>query len=261
MILAHDPIIQFEGVTMVYGRHTLLNCQDLEIGDNERVAIVGESGNGKTTTLNLIRGYCRPTKGTVRVSGRQLDYRSGAMNRLWASTPLIAQDANSGMTLLPYLTACQNTALICRLQGMSRSVARHRAESLLHRVGVGHRMHAKPGMISGGERQRVAVAMALAFDSHLILADEPTASLDSQTSRDVLRLMRESGRTLVIVTHEAALVAPYVDRILMLRSGRFYDITAAKQNPGALLQIGAYADLDAQSHRRIVSHPLYVSAI
>jgi ABC-type lipoprotein export system ATPase subunit len=229
---------------MAYGPAVLIDRQSLTVAPGERVAILGDSGQGKTTAVNLMLGYCRPTEGRVLVAGQPLDYTAANLRQHWNRMPLIAQEANSGKTLLPYLSVLRNVALVLRLRGLDRRQARQRAAALLERVSLVHRMGARPGMLSGGERQRAAVARALATESDVILADEPTAALDPGASHAVLDLLRATGRTLVIVTHEATLVTPFVDRVLVLHRARFHDITQiAKTNPSVFAGILTYADL------------------
>jgi len=238
------PDIELRDVSVSYGNNVLIDGQNLLVEHGQRIAIIGESGQGKTTAVDIIRGHRRPTSGAVCFLGRPIHYGPRALSRLWSSMPLVSQEDNSGKTIPSYLTALENVSLVMRLRGADRKQARSLAANMLERVGLGRRMHTKPGKLSGGERQRVAVARALVADSRAVLADEPTAALDPRTSQEVLQLLTDSGRTLVIVTHEAMLVAPYVDRMLLLQDGVFHDVTnVAKESPMSLFGLSDYSQL------------------
>ncbi len=195
---------------------------DLKIGRGEFVAIVGRSGCGKSTLLNILGGLDRPDEGLVRVDGAdiaRLDERALTIYRR-RSVGIIFQSFN----LLPLLSVRENVALPALMAGRRRAECFERARELLDRVGLSHRLHQQAALLSGGEMQRVAVARALINAPALLLADEPTGNLDSQSASDVLRALervaREEGRTVVMVTHspEAARAA---DTTHEMRDGRF----------------------------------------
>jgi ABC-type lipoprotein export system ATPase subunit len=191
---------------------------DLAIEAGELVAIVGRSGSGKTTLLDLLGCLLRPTSGEVLVGGEPTaglpDGRLAAVRR--DRIGFVFQEFN----LLPTLTALEN---VLRRYGERSPDDRGRAERLLADVGLSHRARHRPGELSGGEQQRVAIARALVNDPAIILADEPTGELDTETSEALVamlrRLNRDEGRTIVIVTH-AAEVAAVADRIVRLQDGR-----------------------------------------
>lgn len=180
-----------------------------DVEQGEAVALTGPSGCGKTTLINLIAGLRCPGEGEVHVSGvdlaalspSQLDRHRGAHCGMVFQT----------FHLLAPFTAVENVAIGLRL-GMRRSTrSRDQARELLHRVGLGKRLHARPGQLSVGERQRVAIARAIAGDAPILLADEPTGSLDPATGLEVFTLLREiareDGRTLLVVTHDQSLAS------------------------------------------------------
>ena len=194
---------------------------DLEVADGELMAIIGNSGSGKSTLLNVIGGLDLPSAGKITVAGRDLlalsrneliRYRRDKVGFVWQS---------SARNLIPYLSAVQNVEVPMLLTG--RPERRRRAEQLLDRVGMSHRLHSRPGQLSGGEQQRVAIAIALANEPPLVLADEPTGSVDGRTATGVLEALRtvnlELGVTVVIVTHDRR-IAQAVDRVVAIRDGR-----------------------------------------
>ena len=196
---------------------------DLKVRRGEMMAIVGASGSGKSTLLNILAGLDVPSAGRASVGGRSLltmtqqdlvTYRRKEVGFVWQQT---------SRNVLPYLTALQNVELPMVLEGVDASGARNRARELLQMVGLGHRLDAKPDRLSGGEQQRVAIGVALANNPPLLLADEPTGELDSQTASEVFRVMRrlneELGVTIVIVTHDPA-IANQIDRVVAIRDGR-----------------------------------------
>lgn len=196
---------------------------DLVVEEGEFIAIVGASGSGKSTLLNILSGVDVPTAGDVRVDGNQLlnmssadrtTYRRRTIGFIWQQT---------ARNLLPYLTALENIATPMVLNGLPRRVRQRRAKHLLGLVGLSDRGDHKPGQLSGGEQQRVAIAAAMANSPHLLLADEPTGELDTRTTNEVFEVLttvnRESGITVVVVTHDP-LVADHVTRTVAIRDGR-----------------------------------------
>ncbi len=194
---------------------------DLIVGAGEMLAVVGASGSGKSTLLNILGGLDVQSAGRAVVAGHDLgqmdarertDYRRRVVGFVWQQT---------ARNLLPYLTGVENVELPMTLDG--RPNRRDRAKELLDLVGLADRAGSKPERLSGGEQQRVAIAVALANEPAVLLADEPTGELDSATSADVFALLRrvnrELGTTIVIVTHDA-LVADQVPRTVAIRDGR-----------------------------------------
>lgn len=196
---------------------------DLKVEMGELMAIVGASGSGKTTLLNILGGLDVPSAGKAIVGERNLlkmsdrdlvSYRRQDVGFVWQQV---------GRNLVPYLSAYQNVELPLILLGWSRKKRRQRTEEMLEAVGLGHRMHFRPDRLSGGEQQRVAIAVALAHNPPLLLADEPSGELDSQTAETILEVFRSLnetyGVTVVIVTHDIRIIYQ-VDRIVTIRDGR-----------------------------------------
>ena len=220
MIELHQVTKRFERTSHV----TALHDMSLTIGAGEMVSIVGPSGSGKSTLLNLIAGLDRPTSGDIRVNGASLGGLSDqALTRVRRDAiGFIFQFFN----LLPSLTSLENVALPLHLRGWPRRKATDRARELLTLVQLEARGHHLPEELSGGDRQRVAIARALSIYPPILLADEPTGSLDTRTGRDILALMADLHArlrsTIVLVTHDMH-VARSCARTVTLCDGRIVD--------------------------------------
>ena len=227
-------------VTRTHGEGELavhaLQGVDLDVRVGELVAVMGPSGSGKSTLLNLAGGLDTPTSGRVVVAGSelaQMDAKARARLRR-RSVGYVFQDFN----LIPALTAAENVALPRELDGVRMKKARALALQALEQVGVADLADRFPDDMSGGQQQRVAIARAIVGDRRLILADEPTGALDSETGEAVLRLLRErvdAGAAGVLVTHEARHAA-WADRVVFLRDGRITDQTGPAPVPEQLLE-------------------------
>ncbi|MFK7696312.1 ABC transporter ATP-binding protein [Paenibacillus sp. HJGM_3] len=193
---------------------------DLQVEQGELTAIIGNSGSGKSTLLNMLGGLDRPSAGNLHVDGKDLlkfterdlvKYKRETVGFVWQ---------NNARNLIPYLTALENIELPILLQGRRK---RERALELLDAVGLSHRSRNKLSQLSGGEQQRVAIAIALANKPKLLLADEPTGSVDTKMANQILDLFRHLNRsfglTVVIVTHDP-LLAKKVDRVVAIRDGK-----------------------------------------
>ena len=194
----------------------------LEVRRGERVALLGKSGSGKSTLLNLLGGLDRPTSGRVEVAGQDLariSSRQLARHRL-AVVGMVFQSFN----LIASRTALDNVALPLLFAGLPRRQRRDTARRMLEAVGLGERLDHRPAQLSGGEQQRVALARALVNRPQILIADEPTGNLDSQTAAEVVALVSEhvraSGATLLVVTHDEDLARRLTDRVLHLHDGR-----------------------------------------
>jgi lipoprotein-releasing system ATP-binding protein len=219
------PILEAVGIRKTYeaGGATLAVLRDLDltVEAGEMVAIVGASGVGKSTLLHVLGGLDRAERGIVTVAGTDL-------SQLGDSAVVAFRNRHVGFVfqfhhLLPEFTALENAEMPLRIARMPSRESRPQAEALLQRVGLGERLTHRPGMLSGGEQQRVAVARALVMRPTVLLADEPTGDLDEQTAESLHALLREMhqayGLTSVIATHNLRLAAS-CDRILRLEGGR-----------------------------------------
>lgn len=223
-------------LTKTYGEGDLavaaVRHVDLDVDPGEVVLIMGPSGSGKTTLLLMLGAMLRPTSGTINVDGVEL---ATAAER--SLPPLRAEHFGfvfQDFNLLSALNALENVELACNLAGVHGHAARQRATELLTRLGLGERLRFRPDQLSGGEKQRVAVARALANNATIILADEPTANLDSAHGRDIARLLRQlatdDGRSVIIVSHDDRL-REIADRILWLEDGQFRELAAMVTDP------------------------------
>ena len=205
-------------------RIEVLRGADLELGSGECVALLGQSGSGKSTFLHILGGLEPPNAGEVRIDGRPL-HASGAaaVDRFRNQVVGFIFQFHH---LLPDHTAVDNVAIPALIARVPRAQARERARAALVRVGLEHRLEHKPGEMSGGEQQRVAIARALIRGPGLVLADEPTGNLDPGTASEVMALLHElnaeAGATLVVVTHSNDLASRFPRRLRMAE-GRFVE--------------------------------------
>ncbi len=222
----HQATLRVEGVTKRYGAGATevvaVRNVSLAVAPGEIVLIMGPSGSGKTTLLSMLGALLKPTEGTIHLNGEVIS--ALAENRLpdirLRQFGFIFQDFN----LLSALTALENVAIVAELAGMRNGEACKKAAALLAELGLGGRLNFLPEKLSGGEKQRVAIARALINDPTLILADEPTANLDSKIGHEIMRLLRniarEQGRSVVIVSHDQR-IKDIADRVLWLEDGQF----------------------------------------
>jgi putative ABC transport system ATP-binding protein len=222
-----DDLVVMEGVTKVYGLDgytlTALDGIDLWVRRGEFLAIMGPSGSGKSTLMNIIGCLDRPTRGTYRLDGEdvsRLNEDSLARVRRLA-VGFVFQTFN----LLPRLSALHNVEVPMVYAGLSSRKRRDRAQQLLAQVGLADRANHLPNQMSGGERQRVAIARSLANEPALLLADEPTGNLDSRSGAEIVDLLEQlhgEGRSVILITHEPE-VASHAQRVIHLKDGRIAD--------------------------------------
>jgi putative ABC transport system ATP-binding protein len=209
---------------------------DLDVHPGELLMLMGPSGSGKTTLLSIMGCILTASSGSVRVAGTEvvgLGEKHLPALRL-EHIGFVFQ----GFNLFPTLTAGENVELMLDLKGVSTAKAKKRSQELLEQVGLGEKYDAFPSDLSGGQKQRVAIARALAGDPGIILADEPTAALDSYTGRNVMEMMSElahkHGRAVVIVTHDSRVLS-FADRIVRIEDGAIANNTEAEMVPPGLL--------------------------
>ncbi|WP_033340196.1 ABC transporter ATP-binding protein [Catenuloplanes japonicus] len=216
-----DALLIAEGLHKAYGETVALDGADLVVHAGEIVSVMGPSGSGKSTLLHCAAGLTRPDGGDVVYDGRVVSAlddgeRSALRRREFGFVFQFGQ-------LVPELTALENVALPLRLDGMRRRPAERRATALLERLELAEKARSRPGQLSGGQHQRVAVARALVAGPKVIFADEPTGALDSVAGERVMELLTtaavEAGAAVVLVTHDAR-IAAYADRGIVVRDGR-----------------------------------------
>ncbi len=243
--MPNDGIVIVENATKSYVRGServeVLKGVTLQIDSGEFVALIGPSGSGKTTLLNLIAGLDQPTTGRVIVAGRDISKISEAELARWRTTAIgfVFQFYH----LIPVLTAYENVEMPLLLLNMSASRRRQQVRTAMELVGLTHRVHHRPGQLSGGEQQRVGIARALVTDPALVVADEPTGDLDGRKKEEILDLLQtlQEGlkKTILMVTHDhvAALRA---HRLLRIDDGHLVEGTSQ-----------SLAEAFPEAHRRL----------
>ena len=211
---------------------TAVRGVSLGVEPGEIVLIMGPSGSGKTTLLSMMGALLKPTAGSIHLDGTEISAlpESRLPDIRLRQFGFVFQDFN----LLSALTALENVAIVAELAGLDGAMAREKANSLLTELGLEARLDFLPEKLSGGEKQRVAIARALIKDPTLILADEPTANLDSKIGHEIMRLLRriakEKGRSVVIVSHDQR-IRDIADRVLWLEDGVFKDMVTMATDP------------------------------
>lgn len=216
----------------------------LQVRAGEFVALVGPSGSGKTTMLAILAALLSPSQGEVRIDGQDLAKMKEAERVAFRREKIgFTFQANN---LVPYLSAQENVELMLRLNGKLDRTGRERAEDLLVRLGLGERLHNLPGQMSGGQQQRVAIARALIHNPALVLADEPTASLDTERAFQVVQtfaqLIHEQKRAGIMVTHDLRMVA-YTDRVIQMQDGKLARVYTSRAEIEALAGTAAHTHL------------------
>jgi len=235
-----QPAIAVRGVTKKYDEGTAgtlaLRDVDLDVHRGELLMLMGPSGSGKTTLLSIMGCILTATSGSVRVAGREV------VGLRQKDLPALRLEhigfVFQGFNLFPTLTAGENVELMLDLKGTATAKAKLRARELIEQVGLGEKYGSSPADLSGGQKQRVAIARALAGDPGIILADEPTAALDSHTGRNVMEMMsalaHQRGRAVAIVTHDSRVLG-FADRIVKIEDGAIASSSAVEMPPPGLL--------------------------
>ncbi|MEJ3747809.1 amino acid ABC transporter ATP-binding protein [Actinomycetes bacterium KLBMP 9797] len=247
-----DPAVRLEHLCKSFDGRTVLDGVDLVVARGTIVTVIGQSGGGKTTLLRCVNLLERPDHGVIEIGGEPVFAGDRAVHpdlaRLRRSVGMVFQRFN----LFPHLTAVENVMLAQLHAGVAEKEALRRAVALLRRVGLAHRGTAYPEQMSGGEQQRVAIARALALQPAVLLFDEPTSSLDPESTMEVLRVMRElaaDGITMMLVTHELGFAREVADDVVFVDGGQVVE----QGPPGEVL--------DRPQHPRtrafLASHPAF----
>ncbi|MBO1001245.1 ABC transporter ATP-binding protein [Pseudogracilibacillus auburnensis] len=248
-------VLSIKGLSKVYGQGQnevkALNHIELKVKKGEFVAIMGTSGSGKSTLLNMISGLDSFEEGEILLSGENIkDYSDYELTRLRREkVGFIFQFFH----LIPVLSAIENVTLPAMFTSVNKGEVQKKAHDLLRLVGLGSFIHSKPNVLSGGQQQRIAIARALINEPELILADEPTGSLDSKTSKEMMNILQqfssELRHTLILVTHDAN-VASYANRVVFMYDGKIAD-TLDLSNSG----------LDSQEKIRVIASKVEVLSL
>ncbi len=233
-----------ESVTKTYstggsGQIRAVDTVSLDVRQGEFVALVGPSGSGKTTLLAMLAALLKPSDGRITIDGHDLGRMKEAERTAFRREKIgFTFQANN---LTPFLTAQENVELMLRLNGRLDRAGKARARELLERLGLGDRLNSLPRQLSGGQQQRVAIARALIHQPSVVLADEPTASLDTERAFQVVetfaRIIREQGRAGVMVTHDLRMIQ-YVDRVFQMKDGKLARVISDRDEIFALAEGG-----------------------
>jgi len=230
-----DTVLNASQVTKIYKsgpiQVTAVDAVDLSVKKGEFVALVGPSGSGKTTMLAMLAALLNPSKGDVSIDGTNLanlkDHQRVQFRRERIGFTFQANN------LVPYLTALENVEMMLRLNGSLSSRSREYARELLNRLGLADRQNNLPSQLSGGQKQRVAIARSLVHNPSLVLADEPTASLDTERAYQVVKifsdLIHEQNKAGIIVTHDLRMCI-YVDKVIQMMDGKVERVLSTRRD-------------------------------
>ncbi len=239
-------VLEAQSVVKIYGtgdsKVRAVDDVSFRIGAGEFAALVGPSGSGKTTMLAMLAGLLAPTSGTIAIGGEDLGAMSDAKRTRFRRQSIgFSFQSNN---LVPYLNARDNVELMLRLNGKRSKDGKQRAADLLERLGLDDRMRNFPSQLSGGQQQRVAIARALIHDPDLVLADEPTASLDTERAYQVVRtfaeLIHEQQRAGIMVTHDLRM-CKYVDKVIQMVDGKVNRMVDDRAEIDALANMSEFA--------------------
>jgi len=234
--------ISIQSINKTFGSYKALEEVSLEVPDGSLTALLGPSGSGKTTMLSMLAALLQPSSGQILLDGEDLA-GMGAKDRVAMRREKIGFTFQAN-NLIPYLSAVENVELMLRLNNKLDKAGKLRARELLARLGLGERLNNLPGQMSGGQQQRVAIARALIHNPSLVLADEPTASLDTERAYQVVEtfagLIHEQKRAGIMVTHDLRM-CEFVDRVLQMQDGKLVSIYTGREEIMQLVSGGRTA--------------------
>lgn len=251
-----------ENVTKIYGKGnsavTAVDQVSIAIQDGEFVALVGPSGSGKTSMLAMLAALLSPSDGKILIDGQDLGKMKEKQRASFRRQKIgFTFQANN---LVPFLTALENVEMMLRLNGKLDRSGKQRARDLLVRLGLEERLHSLPSQLSGGQQQRVAIARALVHQPEVVLADEPTASLDTERAYQVVEtfadLIHEQNRAGIMVTHDLRMTK-YVDRVIHMVDGRVTNILSDRQQIDVLAKTSSFEMAEAHAGGLTADNLLY----
>jgi putative ABC transport system ATP-binding protein len=256
-------ILETKNVTKNYNSNGMivkaLDDVSLSVKAGEFVGLVGPSGSGKTTMLAILATLLRETEGSLLIDGQALGAMSDRQRTKFRREKIgFTFQSNN---LVPYLTALENVELMLRLNKKNGRQSREKATSLLTRLGLGDRLHNLPSQLSGGQQQRVAIARSLIHDPSVVLADEPTASLDTERANQVVQifadLIHEGGRAGIMVTHDLRM-CKYVDKVVQMIDGKIARIITERSEIDLLAGSSRFDQLPTQSPPEHIAEKLFL---
>lgn len=253
-----------EALTKVYGKDAgaiiAVDSASIEIKQGEFAALVGPSGSGKTSMLAMLAALLSPTSGKIWIGGRELGQMTERERTRFRGESIgFTFQANN---LLPYLTVLENVELMLRLNRRLDKAGKERARDLLVRLGLEERLNSLPAQLSGGQQQRVAIARALVHQPDVVLADEPTASLDTERAFQVVEtfanLIHEQQRAGVMVTHDLRMTA-YVDKVIQIVDGKILRVLESRDEIDLLARVGSFGMFDRSLAQESIHHEAAVA--
>jgi putative ABC transport system ATP-binding protein len=264
-ISSSNSALQTEALTKVYGKDAAaiiaIDSASIEIKQGEFAALVGPSGSGKTSMLAMLAALLSPTSGKIWIGGRELGQMTERERARFRGESIgFTFQANN---LLPYLTVLENVELMLRLNKRMDKAGKERARDLLVRLGLEERLNSLPAQLSGGQQQRVAIARALVHQPDVVLADEPTASLDTERAFQVVEtfanLIHEQQRAGVMVTHDLRMTA-YVDKVIQIVDGKILRVLKGRDEIDLLARVGSFGMLDRSLAQESILHEAAIVA-
>ncbi len=258
----HEPVIEARSATKIYQSTGLsvraVDQVTISVTAGEFVGLVGPSGSGKTTLLAMLATLLRTTDGNLLIDGQDLGAMTDGQRTMFRREKIgFTFQANN---LVPYLTALENVELMLRLNKRNGSLSRGRAKELLTRLGLGDRLGSLPSQLSGGQQQRVAIARSLIHDPSVVLADEPTANLDTERANQVVsifaELVHEEKRAGIMVTHDLRMCR-YVDKVIQMVDGRIERVVTKRADIDLLAGTSGFDRLDRQRSGQVPNHSLH----
>jgi putative ABC transport system ATP-binding protein len=265
-ISSSSSALRTEALTKVYGKDAAaiiaVESASIEIKQGEFAALVGPSGSGKTSMLAMLAALLSPTSGKIWIGGRELGQMAERERTRFRGESIgFTFQANN---LLPYLTVLENVELMLRMNKRLDKAGKERAKDLLFRLGLEERLNSLPAQLSGGQQQRVAIARALVHQPDVVLADEPTASLDTERAFQVVEtfanLIHEQQRAGIMVTHDLRMTA-YVDKVIQIVDGKILRVLEGRDEIDRLARLGSFGMFDRSLAQESIPHEATITLL